>query len=80
MSRIVDIIVFNRSQSKGFIIDPTVRMEGDCDQAIAIDIENRQIYEPYVEDKYKVLNILVLVALFPKMFVNFLKDFKTPFL
>lgn len=62
-SRRADIFAYNRATGKGFIIDPTVRMEGDIDQFTAVDSEKKGIYEPcvpYFQSKYNVSDIEVI--------------------
>ncbi|KAJ4441927.1 hypothetical protein ANN_11789 [Periplaneta americana] len=44
--RRADIIAINRQQQKAIIIDPTIRMERDLNQAHQVDQEKRAIYEP----------------------------------
>ncbi|KAJ4436314.1 hypothetical protein ANN_18945 [Periplaneta americana] len=46
--RRADIIAINRHQQKAIIIDPTIRMERDLNQAHQVDQEKRVIYEPYL--------------------------------
>ncbi|KAJ4452015.1 hypothetical protein ANN_03529 [Periplaneta americana] len=53
--RRADIIAINRQQQKAIIIDRTIRMERDLNQAHQVDQENRTIYEPcipYLKAKY----------------------------
>ncbi|KAJ4435491.1 hypothetical protein ANN_18107 [Periplaneta americana] len=46
--RRADIIAINRQQQKAIIIDPTIRMERDINQAHQVDHEKRAIYEPCI--------------------------------
>ncbi|KAJ4435195.1 hypothetical protein ANN_23771 [Periplaneta americana] len=55
--RRADIIAINRQQQKAIIIDPTIRMERDLNQAHQVDQEKRAIYEPcipYFSAKYNI--------------------------
>ncbi|KAJ4428083.1 hypothetical protein ANN_24097 [Periplaneta americana] len=55
--RRADIIAINRQQQKAIIIDPTIRMERDLNQAHQVDHEKRAIYEPcipYLSAKYNI--------------------------
>ncbi|KAJ4451078.1 hypothetical protein ANN_02516 [Periplaneta americana] len=55
--RRADIIAINRQQQKAIIIDPTIRMERDLNQAHQVDQEKRAIYEPcipYLSAKYNI--------------------------
>lgn len=87
-SRRADIFAYNRTTGKGFIIDPTVRMEGDIDQFAMVDREKRKstnhVCIPYFQSKYNVSDIEVIGlyigarGTISKDFVNFLKRFKIP--
>ncbi|KAJ4447236.1 hypothetical protein ANN_09240, partial [Periplaneta americana] len=46
--RRADIIAINRQQQKAIIIDQTIRMERDLNQAHHVDQEKRAIYEPCI--------------------------------
>ncbi|KAJ4441269.1 hypothetical protein ANN_11123 [Periplaneta americana] len=55
--RRTDIIAVNRQQQKAIIIDSTIRMERDLNQAHQVDHEKRAIYEPcipYLSAKYNI--------------------------
>ncbi|KAJ4445638.1 hypothetical protein ANN_12321 [Periplaneta americana] len=55
--RRADIIAINRQQQKAIIIDRTIRMERDLNQAHQVDQEKRAIYEPcipYLSAKYNI--------------------------
>ncbi|KAJ4446015.1 hypothetical protein ANN_12701 [Periplaneta americana] len=55
--RRADIIAINRQQQKAVIIDPTIRMERDLNQAHQVDHEKRAIYEsciPHLSAKYNI--------------------------
>ncbi|KAJ4435340.1 hypothetical protein ANN_17951 [Periplaneta americana] len=55
--RRADLIAINRQQQKAIIIDPTIRMERDLNQAHQVDQEKRAIYEPcipYLSAKYNI--------------------------
>ncbi|KAJ4444098.1 hypothetical protein ANN_05887 [Periplaneta americana] len=55
--RRADIIAINRQQQKAIIIDPTIRMERELNQAYQVDQEKRAIYEPcnpYLSAKYNI--------------------------
>lgn len=83
--RRADIIAINRQQQKAIIIDPTIRMERDLNQAHQVDQEKRAIYEPcipYLSAKYNIplFNWSVTGLFFgarsslPKFTYNFLKQ------
>ena len=87
ISRRVDIFVYNPITSKGFILDPTIRMESDFDQFELVNREKKDIYEPcipYFSQRYNIRDIEVIGlyvgarGTITKQFVQFLKDFKIP--
>ncbi|PSN30198.1 hypothetical protein C0J52_26769, partial [Blattella germanica] len=41
-----DIVAINRQAGRGLILDPTIRMEQDCKQAIRVNTEKETIYRP----------------------------------
>ena len=47
-NRRADIIAINRNCHKAMTLDPTVRFERNCQQAIQVDEEKRSIYEPCI--------------------------------
>jgi hypothetical protein len=48
-SRRVDIIAYNQATKKGFILDPTVRMEqNDTNQSEAVNLAKKEIYDPCI--------------------------------
>ncbi|KAJ4442515.1 hypothetical protein ANN_04102 [Periplaneta americana] len=54
-NRRADIVAIHRTQSKGIILDPTIRFERDALQAQHVDEEKKSIYEsciPYLSEKY----------------------------
>ena len=85
----VDIIAYDDKTKEGFILDPTVRIEnGESEeQAVAVDLEKRQIYEPCIKDLvYKFqLKKLEVIGLYvgargtiTKFFQNFMSRFLLP--
>ncbi|KAJ4438049.1 hypothetical protein ANN_13988 [Periplaneta americana] len=57
-NRRADIVAIQRTQSKGIVLDPTIRFERDALQAQHVDEEKKSIYEsciPYLSEKYTVL-------------------------
>ncbi|KAJ4428012.1 hypothetical protein ANN_24026 [Periplaneta americana] len=51
-NRRADIVAIHRTQSKGLVLDPTIRFERDALQAQHVDEENKSIYEsciPYLK-------------------------------
>ncbi|KAJ4435590.1 hypothetical protein ANN_18206 [Periplaneta americana] len=54
-NRRADIVAIHRAQSKGIILDPTIRFERDALQAQHVDEEKKSIYEsciPYLKSVY----------------------------
>ncbi|KAJ4436422.1 hypothetical protein ANN_19055 [Periplaneta americana] len=52
-----DIVAIHRTQSKGLVLDPTIRFERDALQAQHVDEEKKSIYEsciPYLSEKYNI--------------------------
>ncbi|KAJ4426219.1 hypothetical protein ANN_27030 [Periplaneta americana] len=47
-NRRADIVAIHRTQSKGIILDPTIRFERDALQAQHVDEETKSIYETYI--------------------------------
>ena len=84
--RRVDIIAF-KADGQGIIVDPTIRFEMGCHQAMEVHKEKQDIYVPtvdYFKTKYK-LNDIAVYGLFvgsrgaiPKFFENFRKTFDLP--
>ena len=84
-SRRVDIIAYNPVSKKGFILDPTVRMEQDTNQAEAVNLEKKAIYDPcipYFKQKFGLVDIEVIGlyigarGTISSFFVDFLKSEK----
>ena len=62
-SRRIDIIAFKANDSKGYILDPTIRWEHHIGQPEEVHEEKKTIYEPtvsYYKTKYKLQEIEVL--------------------
>ena len=86
-SRRVDIIAFNQVSKKGIILDPTIRMEQDTNQAEAVHQEKRAIYDPcipYFKEKLG-LNEIEVIGLYigargtiPNFFLQFMKNQSLP--
>ncbi|KAJ4449688.1 hypothetical protein ANN_01092 [Periplaneta americana] len=56
-NRRADIVAIHRTQSKGLVLDPTIRFERDALQAQHVDEEKKSIYEsciPYLSEKYNI--------------------------
>ncbi|KAJ4445272.1 hypothetical protein ANN_07073 [Periplaneta americana] len=56
-NRRADIVAIHRTQSKGIVLDPTIRFERDVLQAQHVDEEEKSIYEsciPYLSEKYNI--------------------------
>ncbi|KAJ4428001.1 hypothetical protein ANN_24014 [Periplaneta americana] len=56
-NRRADIVAIHRTQSKGIVLDPTIRFERDALQAQHVDEEKKSIYEsciPYLSEKYNI--------------------------
>ncbi|KAJ4438682.1 hypothetical protein ANN_14629 [Periplaneta americana] len=56
-NRRADIVAIHRTQSKGIVLDPTLRLERDALQAQHVDEEKKSIYEsciPYLSEKYNI--------------------------
>ncbi|KAJ4434367.1 hypothetical protein ANN_22926 [Periplaneta americana] len=54
LNRRADIVAIHRTQSKGIVLDPTIRFERDALQAQYVDEEKKSIYEsciPYLKEK-----------------------------
>ncbi|KAJ4426378.1 hypothetical protein ANN_27192 [Periplaneta americana] len=61
-NRRADIVAIHRTQSKGLVLDPTIRFERDALQAQHVDEEKKSIYEsciPYLSEKYNIPTIAV---------------------
>ena len=61
-NRRVDILCYNKSKT-GYILDPTIRFEQNCDQAKEVDAEKKAIYNPcipYFLEKYSLKKIEVI--------------------
>ena len=85
-SRRIDIIVIDRGKKQAWILDPTIRYEGEETQAADVDEEKRKIYEPCVADlgqKYRLTGFDVKViglyigarGTISKFFVEFCRSF-----
>ena len=62
-SRIIDIIAFKANDSKGYILDPTIRWEHHIGQPEEVHEQKKTIYETtvsYYKTKYKLQEIEVL--------------------
>ncbi|KAJ4437986.1 hypothetical protein ANN_13925 [Periplaneta americana] len=56
-NRRANIVTIHRTQSKGIVLDPTIRFERDALQAQHVDEEKKSIYEsciPYLSEKYNI--------------------------
>ncbi|KAJ4446805.1 hypothetical protein ANN_13503 [Periplaneta americana] len=61
-NRRADIVAIHMTQSKGIVLDPTMRFERDALQAQHVDEEKKSIYEsciPYLSEKYNIPTILL---------------------
>ncbi|KAJ4430870.1 hypothetical protein ANN_19461 [Periplaneta americana] len=59
-NRRADIVAIHRTQSKGIVLDPTIRFERDALQAQHVDMEKKSIYDsciPYLSEKYNIPTI-----------------------
>ena len=80
-----DIIVLDRKNNIGYILDPTIRYETKSTQPDDVDKEKKLIYEDttkYYKEKYQI-NSFEVIGLFigargtiSKFFMNFCKRFK----
>ncbi|KAL1446313.1 hypothetical protein WDU94_005645 [Cyamophila willieti] len=86
-NRRVDIWCYKPNLNKGFILDPTVRMEMSLEQAGAVNEEKKSIYEPciqYFRENYQIEDIEVMGLLVgargavTKFFEEFRRNFKLP--
>ena len=86
-SRRVDIIAYNPVSKKGYILDPTIRMEQDSSQAEAVDLEKKAIYNPCIPYFKKKLGLedIQVIGLYvgargtiTKFFLDFMKSFGIP--
>ncbi|KAJ4435170.1 hypothetical protein ANN_23746 [Periplaneta americana] len=86
-SRRIDIIAYSQTTKKGYIIDPTIRIETGSSQPEDINQEKINIYLPtidYFKAKYQLENIEVIGLLIgargviPKFFESFRKTFELP--
>ncbi|KAJ4439498.1 hypothetical protein ANN_07622 [Periplaneta americana] len=62
-NRRADIVAIHRTQSKGIVLDPTIRFERDALQAQHVDVERKSIYEsciPYLSEKYNIPTTIFL--------------------
>ncbi|KAJ4447070.1 hypothetical protein ANN_09059 [Periplaneta americana] len=61
--RRIDIITFKPGETKGYILDPTIRFETHLNQPEEVNLEKRTIYEtsiPYYKTSYKLRDIEVI--------------------
>ncbi|KAJ4430144.1 hypothetical protein ANN_22354 [Periplaneta americana] len=86
-SRRIDIIAYSQTTKKGYIIDPTVRIETGSSQPEDVNQENINIHLPtvdYFKAKYQLEDIEVTGLLIgargviPKFFERFRKTFELP--
>jgi len=79
----VDILAWNAVSNKGYILDPTVRLETSIEQPTEVDNEKKSIYEPtlsYFKDKFHLEEIKVYGLLIgsrrtiPRLVANFLRQ------
>ena len=88
-SRRIDIIVIDRGKKQAWILDPTIRYEGNDTQATEVDEEKRKIYEPCVPDlmlkcriagfDIKVIGLYIEArGAISKFFVEFCRSFLLP--
>ncbi|KAJ4450977.1 hypothetical protein ANN_02412 [Periplaneta americana] len=85
--RRIDIITFKPGETKGYILDPTIRFETHQNQPEDVNIEKRRIYEPsipYYKTSYKLMDIEVIGLMvgargtITKQFVSFCHKFGVP--
>ncbi|KAJ4435327.1 hypothetical protein ANN_17937 [Periplaneta americana] len=86
-SRRIDIIAYSQTTKKGYIIDPTIRIETGSSQPEDVSKEKINIYLPtvdYFKAKYQLEDIEVIGLLIgargviPKFFESFRKTFELP--
>ncbi|KAJ4448209.1 hypothetical protein ANN_10223 [Periplaneta americana] len=86
-SRRIDIIAYSQTTKKGYIIDPTIRIETGSSQPEDVNQEKINIYLPtvdYFKAKYQLEDIEVIGLLIgargviPKFFERFRKTFELP--
>ncbi|KAJ4445700.1 hypothetical protein ANN_12385 [Periplaneta americana] len=86
-SRRIDIIAYPQTTKKGYIIDPTIRIETGSSQPEDVNKEKINIYLPtvdYFKAKYQLEDIEVIGLLIgargviPKFFESFRKTFELP--
>ncbi|KAJ4447107.1 hypothetical protein ANN_09107 [Periplaneta americana] len=86
-SRRIDIIAYSQTTKKGYIIDPTIRIETGSSQPEDVNQEKINFYLPtvdYFKAKYQLENIEVIGLLLgargviPKFFESFRKTFELP--
>ncbi|KAJ4439106.1 hypothetical protein ANN_15063 [Periplaneta americana] len=86
-SRCIDIIAYSQTTKKGYIIDPTIRIETGSSQPEDANQEKINIYLPtvdYFKAKYQLEDIEVIGLLIgargviPKFFESFRKTFELP--
>ncbi|KAJ4427892.1 hypothetical protein ANN_23900 [Periplaneta americana] len=86
-SRRIDIIAYSQTTKKGYIIDPTIRIETGSSQPEDVNQEKINIYLPtvdYFKAKYQLEDIEVIGLLIgargviPKFFESFKKTFELP--
>ncbi|KAJ4442291.1 hypothetical protein ANN_12159, partial [Periplaneta americana] len=86
-SRRIDIIAYSQTTNKGYIIDPTIRIETGSSQPEDVNQEKINIYLPtvdYFKAKYQLEDIEVIGLLIgargviPKFFECFRKTFELP--
>ncbi|KAJ4449704.1 hypothetical protein ANN_01108 [Periplaneta americana] len=86
-SRRIDIIAYSQTTKKGYIIDPTIRIETGSSQPEDVNQEKINIYLPtvdYFKAKYQLEDIEVIGLLIgargviPKFFESFRKTFELP--
>ncbi|KAJ4439335.1 hypothetical protein ANN_07457 [Periplaneta americana] len=86
-SRRIDIIAYSQTTKKGYIIDPTIRIETGSSQPEDVNQEKINIYLPTVDcfkAKYQLEDIEVIGLLIgargviPKFFESFRKTFELP--
>ncbi|KAJ4432313.1 hypothetical protein ANN_20932 [Periplaneta americana] len=85
--RRIDIITFKPGETKGYILDPTIRFETHQNQPEEVNLETRTIYEPtipYYKTSYKLRDIEVIGLMMDargtitKQFVSFCHKFGVP--
>ena len=88
-SRRIDIIVIDRGKKRRWILEPTIRYEGNDTQATEVDEEKRNIHKPYVPDlmlkcrlagsDIKVIGLYIGArGAVSKFFVEFYRSFLLP--